>query len=151
MLLASNALMLTFSLLIYSRYVYTSFFYPWAETSAHHMNKKRSFIMDMSEYFVTGLLKLTLCRSGGINFLYSIQRYSKQFLVHVPPNMSRYIYETKISKELIKPLNCVPYSFIYLCYTWIYFVLWSETRTTVALQFELISILTHPLQECGLW
>ena len=73
--------------------------------------------MDMSEYFVTGFAKLTLCRSGGITFLYIIQRYSKQFSVQVPPNMSRYIHETKISKELLKPLDCVPYSFIYLCYT----------------------------------
>jgi len=89
------------------------------------MNKTRSFITDMSEYFVTGFEKLTLCSNGGIRFLYIIQNYSKQVSVHrgacssqqIPPNMARYIYEIKISKGLLEPLNCIPYSFIYSRYT----------------------------------
>ena len=62
--------------------------------------------MDINEYFVTGFEKLTLCSTGGICFLYIIQNYSKQVSVHrdacsckqIPPNMSKYIYETKILK-----------------------------------------------------
>ena len=117
----------------------TSFFYPWAETTAHHMNKTHSFITDISEYFVTGLEKLTLCSTGGIHFLYITQttRNKSQFIaVDLPPNISRYIYKTNICKGLLEPLNCVPYSFIYSSYTWTNFVLLSETGTTVALQFR---------------
>ena len=55
------------------------------------MNKKRSFITDMSEYFVTGFVKLTLCSSGGINVLYIIQRYSKQVLVHLGACTTKYV------------------------------------------------------------
>jgi len=45
------------------------------------MNKKGSFTKDISEYFVTGFEKLTLCRTGGIQFLYIIRKYSEEVLV----------------------------------------------------------------------
>ena len=53
------------------------------------MNIPRSFIhepsmnkTDISECFINGFEKLTLCSIGGIHFLYIIQKYSKQVLVH---------------------------------------------------------------------
>ena len=57
-------------------------FYPLPETSAHHINKMRSFITDMSEYFVTGFEKLTLCSSGGIHFLYKNRSPVAQLIEH---------------------------------------------------------------------